>query len=102
MSAVPLSGYAARHVRLAVADGIAKITLDRPERKNPLTFDAYGELVDIFAAAAGDDGVHAFVVNGAGGNFSSGGDVFEIIGPLIDRDARGLLAFTTMTGNLVK
>ncbi len=102
MSAAPLSAYAAQHVRLAVADGIAKITLDRPERKNPLTFDAYGELVDIFAAAAGDDGVHAFVVNGAGGNFSSGGDVFGIIGPLLDRDAKGLLAFTTMTGNLVK
>ena len=102
MSAAPLSAYAARHVRLGLADSVATITLDRPERKNPLTFDAYRELVDIFAAAAGDDGVHAFVIGGAADNFSSGGDVFEIIGPLVDRKTKGLLAFTTMTGNLVK
>src|SRR5271169_1313945 len=102
MNAAPLSAFAAKHVRLVLADGVATITLDRPERKNPLTFDAYGELVDIFAAAAGDDGVRAFVIAGAGGNFSSGGDVFEIIGPLLERDSKGLLAFTTMTGNLVK
>src|ERR1700686_4230030 len=102
MSAAPLSAYAARHVRLGLADSVATITLDRPERKNPLTFDAYRELVDIFAAAAGDDDVHAFVIGGAGGNFSSGGDVFEIIGPLLEGDSKGLLAFTTMTGNLVK
>jgi enoyl-CoA hydratase/carnithine racemase len=100
--ATPLSAYAARHVRLSVADAVATIMLDRPERKNPLTFESYAELVDIFAAAAGDEEVHAFVIAGAGGNFSSGGDVFEIIAPLLDRDTKGLLAFTTMTGNLVK
>ena len=102
MSVAPLAAYAARHVRLTVADAVATITLDRPERKNPLTFESYAELVDIFAAAATDDSVHAFVLTGAGGNFSSGGDVFEIIGPLLERDSKGLLAFTTMTGNLVK
>ena len=97
-----LAGFAARHVRLAVADGVATVTLDRPERKNPLTFDSYAELVALFQAAATDDTVKAFVVTGAAGNFSSGGDVFEIIGPLLDKDTKGLLAFTTMTGNLVK
>jgi enoyl-CoA hydratase/carnithine racemase len=102
MSVAPLATYAARHVRLAVVDAVATITLDRPERKNPLTFESYAELVDIFTLAAVDEGVHAFVITGAGGNFSSGGDVFEIIGPLLDRDTKGLLAFTTMTGNLVK
>jgi enoyl-CoA hydratase/carnithine racemase len=97
-----LAGFAARHARLAVADGVATVTLDRPERKNPLTFDSYAELVALFQAAATDDTVKAFVVTGAAGNFSSGGDVFEIIGPLLDKDTKGLLAFTTMTGNLVK
>jgi enoyl-CoA hydratase/carnithine racemase len=98
----PLSGYAATHVGFAVADAVATITLDRPEKKNPLTFESYAELVDIFTAAATDDSVRAFVLTGAGENFSSGGDVFEIIGPLIERDTKGLLAFTSMTGNLVK
>jgi len=97
-----LSDYAASHVGLAVADSVATITLNRPEKKNPLTFESYAELVDIFLMAATDDDVTTFVVTGAGGNFSSGGDVFEIIGPLTTRDTKGLLAFTTMTGNLVK
>jgi enoyl-CoA hydratase/carnithine racemase len=97
-----LAGFKAAHVGLAVADRVATVTLNRPDKKNPLTFESYAELVDIFRAAAEDDSVHAFVVTGAGGNFSSGGDVFEIIGPLIERDTKGLLAFTTMTGNLVK
>jgi enoyl-CoA hydratase/carnithine racemase len=101
-TAAPLSALRAEHVGFAVADGVATITLDRPEKKNPLTFESYAELVGIFRAAAEDDSVHAFVVTGAGGNFSSGGDVFEIIGPLLDRNTKGLLAFTTMTGNLVK
>ena len=102
MSAAPLSSYKAEHLGFAVADRVATITLNRPEKKNPLTFDSYAELVGVFRAAAEDDSVHAFVLTGAGGNFSSGGDVFEIIGPLVDRDTKGLLAFTTMTGNLVK
>jgi enoyl-CoA hydratase/carnithine racemase len=100
--APPLHDYKARHVLLAVADGIARITLNRPEKKNPLTFDSYDELTAIFAAARKDDTVHAFVISGAGGNFSSGGDVFEIIGPLTKMNVPELLRFTEMTGDLVK
>jgi enoyl-CoA hydratase/carnithine racemase len=102
MIAGPLAEYAARHVRLAAESHVATITLDRPEKKNPLTFDSYAELVAIFRAAAADDSVRAFVVTGAGGNFCSGGDVHEIIGPLLERDTKGLMAFTAMTGALVK
>jgi enoyl-CoA hydratase/carnithine racemase len=98
----PLAGYAARHLRLAVADGVATLTLDRPERKNPLTFESYAEMAAIFRAAARDGEVAAFVLAGAGGNFCSGGDVHEIIGPLLERDTRGLMDFTAMTGELVK
>jgi enoyl-CoA hydratase/carnithine racemase len=96
-----LSAFAARHVGFRIDSAVATITLNRPDRKNPLTFDSYAELTALFQAAA-DDAVKAFVITGAEGNFSSGGDVFEIIGPLLDRDTKGLLAFTTMTGNLVK
>src|SRR5262245_21707452 len=99
---LPLAEYRARHVRLTVEGKIATVTLDRPDRKNPLTFDSYAELGDLFRAAAKDDGVKAFVLTGAGGNFSSGGDVFEIIGPLVEMDTAGLLAFTRMTGEVVK
>ncbi|MDJ1157503.1 enoyl-CoA hydratase family protein [Chelatococcus sp. SYSU_G07232] len=99
---LPLGGYRPKHFLLSVVDRVATITLNRPERKNPLTFDSYAELVDLFRAAAKDDSVKAFVVTGAGGNFSSGGDVHEIIGPLVERDMPGLLAFTRMTGELVK
>jgi enoyl-CoA hydratase/carnithine racemase len=97
-----LAGYAARHVRLAVEGKVATITLDRPEKKNPLTFDSYAELADLFRAAARDDQVKAFVITGAGGNFSSGGDVFEIIKPLTEMEAKELLQFTRMTGEVVK
>ena len=99
---LPLAEYRARHVRVEVDHKVATITLNRPERKNPLTFESYGELGDIFRAAAKDDSVKAFVLAGAGGNFSSGGDVFEIIGPLIEMDTAGLLAFTKKTGEVVK
>jgi enoyl-CoA hydratase/carnithine racemase len=99
---LPLSGYQARHVRLDVAGKIATLTLNRPERKNPLTFESYEEIAGIFRAAAKDKDVKAFVVTGAGGNFCSGGDVFEIIGPLVEMDTAGLLEFTKMTGELVK
>jgi enoyl-CoA hydratase/carnithine racemase len=98
----PLADYAARHVRLSVADSVATLTLDRPDRKNPLTFESYAEMAAIFRAAARDAQVAAFVVTGAGGNFCSGGDVHEIIGPLLERDTRGLMEFTAMTGELVK
>jgi enoyl-CoA hydratase/carnithine racemase len=81
---------------------VALITLNRPEKKNPLTFDSYAELRDAFRALPGSDDVKAVVLTGAGENFCSGGDVREIIGPLIERDTRGLLAFTRMTGDVVK
>ena len=100
--ALPLSAYQAQHVLWSVEGKVATITLNRPERKNPLTFDSYAELVAIFRALAADAGIKTVLVTGAGGNFCSGGDVFEIIGPLLDRDMAGLLEFTRMTGDLVK
>jgi len=102
MSAGSLDGYASTHFQFEVRDGVGHITLDRPEKKNPLTFESYQELVDLFRAAGRDEAVKAFVLAGSGGNFCSGGDVFEIIGPLVERDSKGLLAFTRMTGDLVK
>ena len=72
---LPLAGYQARHVRFEVAGKVATLTLDRPDKKNPLTFESYAEVVDIFRAAARDKGVKAIVVTGSGGNFCSGGDV---------------------------
>ena len=100
--ALPLADYKPRHVRLAVDDKVATITLDRPDKKNPLTFDSYAEIVDLFRAAPRDKAVKAFVITGAGGNFCSGGDVFEIIKPLIEMEAAQLLDFTRMTGEVVK
>ena len=100
--AAPLAEYRAQHFRLEVDGPVAAITLDRPERKNPLTFESYAELAAMFRAAAQDDQVKAFTVAGAGGNFCSGGDVHEIIGPLLARDTKGLMQFTAMTGELVK
>ena len=99
---LPLASYSPKHFLLAVKAGVATVTLNRPERKNPLTFESYRELTDFFRACAFDDAVKAIVVTGAGGNFSSGGDVFEIIGPLVKMDTKGLTAFTRMTGDLVK
>ena len=100
----PLRDYRARHFRWeASADGrVATITLDRPEKKNPLTFDAYAELRDLFRALVYASDVRSVVVTGAGGNFCSGGDVHEIIGPLTKMTMPELLAFTRMTGDLVK
>ncbi|MBX9596310.1 MAG: enoyl-CoA hydratase family protein [Roseomonas sp.] len=98
----PLADYAAQHLRLDIEGGVATLTLNRPERKNPLTFDSYAEMAAILRAATHDDAVKAFVVMGEGGNFCSGGDVHEIIGPLLDRDTKGLMRFTAMTGELVK
>ncbi len=99
---LPLVTFSPKHFLLAVVDGVATVTLNRPERKNPLTFQSYRELADFFHACKRDDEVKAIVVTGAGGNFSSGGDVFEIIGPLVEMDTKGLTAFTRMTGDLVK
>jgi len=101
--AIPsLQEWAPKHFKLRVAAGVGHVTLARPEKKNPLTFDSYAELVQLFRAAATDDIAKAFVLAGEGGNFCSGGDVFEIIGPLLEKDTKGLLAFTQMTGDLVK
>jgi enoyl-CoA hydratase/carnithine racemase len=90
------------HVGWQAADGVATITLDRPERKNPLTFASYAELRDLFRGLDAVADVKAVVLTGAGGNFCSGGDVHEIIGPLTKMDMGGLLDFTRMTGDLVK
>ncbi|MGB5870897.1 MAG: enoyl-CoA hydratase family protein [Albidovulum sp.] len=81
---------------------VAVIRLNRPDRKNPLTFESYAELRDTFRALPYADDVDVVVIAPNGGNFSSGGDVHEIIGPLVDRDMKGLLAFTRLTGDLVK
>jgi enoyl-CoA hydratase/carnithine racemase len=99
---LPLAQYKPAHFLLAVDGPVATVTLNRPERKNPLTFESYRELTNFFHACAHDDAVKVVVVTGAGGNFSSGGDVFEIIGPLVAMDTKGLTAFTRMTGELVK
>src|SRR5579859_7854285 len=90
------------HFNCSVADGVALLSLGRPERKNPLTFESYAELRDWFRALASDDGVNAVVFGPNGGNFCSGGDVRDIIGPLLKKDVKGLLKFTRMTGDLVR
>jgi enoyl-CoA hydratase/carnithine racemase len=84
-----------------VAGGVGVITLNRPERKNPLTFESYAELRDLFRRLAADTDIRAVVIAGAGGNFCSGGDVNDIIGPLTQMSAAELLSFTRMTGDLV-
>ena len=97
-----LAKYSARNFQFEVSSAVATITLNRPERKNPLTFESYAELRDLFLTMAHADDVKVVVLNGAGENFCSGGDVHEIIGPLTKLDMPGLLAFTQMTGDLVK
>ena len=88
-------------LRVDVADRVATLTLNRPERKNPLTFELYAELRDWFRAAGDDPEIRAVVLTGADGNFCSGGDVHEIIGQLVGRSLPELLDFTRMTGALV-
>ncbi|MFN7176420.1 MAG: enoyl-CoA hydratase family protein [Thermaurantiacus sp.] len=94
--------FAPTHVRWAFNSGVATIALDRPERKNPLTFESYAELRDLFRSLASTPAVKVVIITGSGGNFSSGGDVFEIIEPLTKMAMPELLAFTRMTGDLVK
>ena len=96
------AGFHPRHFLWKLEEGVATITLNRPERKNPLTFDSYDELRDTFRALKQTRAVKAIVMRGAGGNFCSGGDVHEIIGPLTKMDSAGLLRFTRMTGDLVR
>lgn len=91
-----------KYFRWQMQGRVAVIRLDRPERKNPLTFESYAELRDTFRAMAYAEDVDAVVFASNGGNFCSGGDVHEIIGPLVQMDMKGLLAFTRMTGDLVK
>ena len=96
------AAFQAQHFSWACADGVGTITLSRPERKNPLTFDSYSELCQLFDGLRRSTDVKVVVVTGAGGNFCSGGDVHEIIGPLTKMTMPELLEFTRMTGDLVK
>lgn len=104
--AVGLGEYEPTHFRLQLAGPVATVILDRPERKNPLTFESYAELTDFFRRLTQVTEVRAVVITGAGENFSSGGDVHDIIGPLVKAQEEGrvddLLSFTRMTGGLVK
>ena len=96
------AAYKAEHFAWSYEAGVGTVTLNRPERKNPLTFDSYAELRDLFRALNYATDVKVIVVTGAGGNFCSGGDVHEIIGPLTGMRMPELLEFTRMTGDLVK
>ncbi|MGB3316171.1 MAG: enoyl-CoA hydratase-related protein, partial [Albidovulum sp.] len=97
-----LAGLRPEHFLWSVTDRVATIRLNRPERKNPLTFESYAELRDTFRALAHATDVDVVVLASNGGNFCSGGDVHEIIGPLVAMDMKGRLAFARMTGDLVK
>ncbi len=103
----PLANYEGEHFlwqydALTDTSGVGTLTLNRPDRKNPLTFDSYAELRDLFRALRYATDVKAIVLTGAGGNFCSGGDVFEIIGPLTKMSMTEMLEFTRMTGDLLK
>ncbi len=97
-----IAAHRPEHFLCQVTESVAVIRLDRPERKNPLTFESYAELRDWFRALSYADDVHAVVIASHGGNFCSGGDVHDIIGPLVAMDMKELLSFTRMTGDLVK
>lgn len=103
---IDFARYRPEHFLWSLDGKVATITLNRPERKNPLTFESYAELRETFRALPYADAVKTVVITGAGGNFCSGGDVHEIIGPLVRMqeaaDMQGLLDFTHMTGDLVK
>jgi enoyl-CoA hydratase/carnithine racemase len=102
MKKVQLANYKAAHFGWSVSGKVATITLNRPDRKNPVTFESYGELRDLFRELVYATDIKAVVFTGAGGNFCSGGDVHDIIGKLVKMDVLDLLAFTRMTGDLVK
>ena len=97
-----LASLQPQHFLMSVQNRIATIRLNRPDRKNPLSFDSYAELRDTFRALPYANDVDVVVLASNGGNFCSGGDVHDIIGPLVGMDMKGLLAFTRMTGDLVK
>ncbi|HEV7715108.1 MAG TPA: enoyl-CoA hydratase-related protein, partial [Steroidobacteraceae bacterium] len=94
----PAAHFRPQHFDWRLDGRVGVITLNRPERKNPLTFESYAELRDLFRSLHQMSDVRAIVITGAGGNFCSGGDVHEIIGPLTKMDSAGLLNFTQMTG----
>ena len=102
MASFDITKFRPQHFQWEQDGRVGVITLNRPERKNPLTFESYAELRDFFRELVSVSEVRAIVITGAGGNFCSGGDVHEIIGPLTRMDAAGLRNFTQMTGNLVK
>ncbi len=102
MKTIPGAALAPQHFKWTVDGKVATITIDRPERKNPLTFESYAELRDTFRALEHVDDIKTVVITGAGGNFCSGGDVHEIIGPLLEMDMKDLFRFTEMTGAVVK
>ena len=91
-----------KHLRVEIADGVATVTFDRPEKLNALTFDAYADLRDVLGELPHRDDVRALVITGAGRGFCSGGDMHEIIGALQGADQRTLLEFTRMTGAVVR
>lgn len=97
-----MAQYEAAHFLWSADGGVATITFNRPEKKNPLTFDSYAELRDTFRSLNDAEDVDAVIVTGAGGNFCSGGDVHEIIGPLTKMNSDALRDFTGMTGDLIK
>ena len=102
MQTTSLANYNATHFLWECIDRVATITLNRPDRKNPLTFESYAELRDLFRGLVYAEDIDVVVITGAGGNFCSGGDVHEIIGPLTKMNMKELMAFTRMTGDLVK
>src|SRR5689334_40160 len=101
-NAIKLADYRPRHFLWSVDGRVGTITLNRPDKKNPLTFESYAELRDLFRSLQHAADIKCIVLSGAGENFCSGGDVHEIIAPLTRLDMPGLLAFTRMTGDLVK
>ena len=102
MKTQSFQAYQPEHFQWQLREGLATVTLDRPEKKNPLTFESYAELGALFRDLQGASDVHAVMITGAGGNFCSGGDVNEIIGPLVAMEMPELLRFTRMTGELIK
>lgn len=102
MKKLPVDYFKPKHFAWSVKDRVATIALNRPERKNPLTLDSYGEMRDLLRDVAYCPDIRSIVITGEGGNFCSGGDVHEIIGPLVQMEMPDLLAFTRMTGDVVK
>ncbi len=97
-----MADFKPQHFNWRASDGVATIMLNRPERKNPITFESYAELGETFRKLEQAEDIKAVVFGSNGGNFCSGGDVHDIIGPLVSRDSKGLLDFTRMTGELIK